>query len=318
MKTKKVQTQAKSADKGSGKKGVLRFVISLVLLLLVSSLFAPAMQKYLPAGTGAALQSFIGEHFSGSAFVSLSMAAVAAALLTLLATWLAGNVAKFIVDKIRYKKRRAQTLHQLVGKLFVYAIYVVGGIIALGCLGVDTTAIFVSVGIVGIVVGFGAQSLIEDLITGLFIILEGEFAVGDIIAVDGFRGEVKSIGLRTVSIIDPGGNIRIINNSEIGSVVNLSEVTSVAVVNVPISYEANLKEAEAAVREALAELPTEYPDIFTEVPVYKGVDKLTETHMELMVVARVAEENIYNARRIMHGEIRYSCEKIGLGTPSVG
>ena len=172
------------------------------------------------------------------------------------------------------------------------------------------------VAVVGIVVGFGAQSLIEDVITGLFIILEGEFGIGDIITIDGFRGEVKSIGLRTVSIIDLGGNIRIINNSEIGSLVNLSEVTSVAVVNVPISYEDPLKQAEAAVQEALSELPSEYPEIFKEAPIYKGVDVLAESHLELMVVANVAEENIYNARRIMQREIRYSCEKAGLTAPS--
>jgi len=188
--------------------------------------------------------------------------------------------------------------------------------VALGCLGVDTTAIFVSAGVIGIIVGFGAQSLIEDMITGLFIVLEGEFGIGDIITIDGFRGEVKSIGLRTVSIIDLGGNIRIINNSDIGSLVNLSEVTSVAVVNVPVSYEDPLTAAEDAVKEALSELPSEYPDIFKEAPVYKGVDKLLETHIELMVVANVAEENIYNARRIMQREIRYSCEKAELHAPS--
>ncbi|MBQ4100365.1 MAG: mechanosensitive ion channel family protein, partial [Oscillospiraceae bacterium] len=107
----------------------------------------------------------------------------------------------------------------------------------------------------------------------------------------------------------------IINNSEISSLVNLSEVTSVAVVNVPVSYEDALEKSEAAVQEALSELPDEYPDIFKEAPFYKGVDVLAETHMELLVVANVAEENIYNARRIMQREIRFSCEKAGLTIP---
>jgi small-conductance mechanosensitive channel len=84
---------------------------------------------------------------------------------------------------------------------------------------------------------------------------------------------------------------------------------------VPISYDDELKVAEAAVQEALSELPSEYPDIFKEAPIYKGVDTLAETHIELMVVANVAEENIYNARRIMQREIRYSCEKAKLNKP---
>ena len=197
-------------------------------------------------------------------------------------------------------------------------VYIGGVIVALSCLGVDTTAIFVSAGVLAIIVGFGAQSLIEDFITGLFIILEGEIAVGDIITIDGFRGEVKSVGLRTVSIIDLGGNIRIINNSEISSLVNLSDVTSVAVVNIPVSYEDSLVKIENAVREALSELPSEYPDIFKDIPVYKGVDKLLETHIELMVVANVSEENIYNARRLMQREIKISFEKAKLSTPCEG
>ena len=142
--------------------------------------------------------------------------------------------------------------------------------------------------------------------------------MGDIITIDGFRGEVKSVGLRTISIIDLGGNIRIINNSEIGSLVNLSDVTSVAVVNVPVSYEDSLVEAENAVREALSELPSEYPDIFKDIPVYKGVDKLLETHIELMVVANVSEENIYNARRLIQREIKISFEKAKLSAPCEG
>ena len=194
-------------------------------------------------------------------------------------------------------------------------IYIAGIVVALGCFGINTTVILVGAGVVGIIVGFGAQSLVEDIITGLFIVLEGEFVIGDIITIDGFRGEVKSIGLRTVSIEDLGGNVRIINNSEIGSLVNLSDNVSVAVVNVPVSYDDELKVAEAAVQEALSELPSEYPDIFKEAPVYKGVDTLAETHIELMVVANVAEENIYNARRIMQREIRYSCEKAKLNKP---
>lgn len=319
MKKKTAQAgKGRKRDEGRKEPGVLRFVVSLILLAGIVALFVPALQKYLPDAIRQTVQIFIDDHFAGTAFAALTIEMLLSALLTLTATWFAGNVAKFIVTHIRYKKRRTETLHQLVSRLFIYVIYIAGGIIALGCLGVDTTAIFVSVGVVGIIVGFSAQSLIEDLITGMFIILEGEFAVGDIIAVDGFRGEVKSIGLRTVSVIDPGGNIRIINNSEIGSLVNLSEVSSVAVVNVPISYDTELKIAEAAVREALSELPSEYPDVFPKTPVYKGVDKLTETHMELMVVADVAEKDIYNARRIMHGEIRYACEKAGLGTPAPG
>lgn len=105
------------------------------------------------------------------------------------------------------------------------------------------------------------------------------------------------------------------SNSEISSLINLSEVTSAAVVTIPVSYEDSLEKAEAAVKEALTELPEEYPEIFKDVPVYRGVETLAETHIELQVLAKVSEENIYTARRIMQREIKISFEKVGMAVP---
>lgn len=301
------------SKKNSAKK-VIGLIISVVVIAVVAAVFNISRFTFLPEGLRASVSGFVDTYFSNASAV-ISLKSVGAALLSLVAAFVVGYVVKFIINAIKLKNNRSQTLLQLFGKFLVYAIYIAGIVVALGCFGIDTTAILVGAGVVGIVIGFGAQSLVEDIITGLFIVLEGEFVIGDIITIDGFRGEVKSIGLRTVSIEDLGGNVRIINNSEIGSLVNLSDNVSVAVVNVPVSYDDDLKVAEAAVQEALSELPSEYPDIFKEAPVYKGVDTLAETHIELMVVANVAEENIYNARRIMQREIRYSCEKAKLNKP---
>ena len=297
------------------KRGVGKFIALIIILAVIVALFNPSYLTFLPEETRTAIDSFISTHYSESAVAGLGWMDILAAVLTLFIAWVVANIAKFIVGCFRFKKRRSETIRHLAGNLFKYVIYIVGLVVALGCLGVDTTAMFVSVGVVGIVVGFGAQSLIEDVITGLFIIFEGEFQVGDIITIDGFRGEVKTIGLRTVSIIDNGGNIRIINNSEISSLINLSEVTSAAVVTVPVSYEDSLESAENAIKEALMELPTEYPEIFKEAPIYRGVETLLETHIELQVLAKVAEENIYTARRIMQREIKLSCERAGLAVP---
>ena len=300
------------------KTNVGKIIISLILIAVAVVVFSPSLQGFLPENIKTGINAFIDEHFAENALAGITFAEIGAAILSLVITFAVANLVKFAIGSFKFKKHRSETLRQLLEKLLYYIVYIVGAIVALSCLGVDTAAIFVSAGVLAIIVGFGAQSLIEDVITGLFIILEGEIAVGDIITIDGFRGEVKSVGLRTISIIDLGGNIRIINNSEIGSFVNLSDVTSVAVVNVPVSYEDSLVEAENAVREALSELPSEYPEIFKEVPVYKGVDKLLETHIELMVVANVSEENIYNARRIMQREIKISFEQAKLSAPCEG
>ena len=300
------------------KNNIGKIIISILLIAVAVIIFNPSLQGFLPENIRTGIDAFIEDHFAENAIAAITLEEIGAAILSLVITFAVANLVKIIIGSVKCKKNRSETIRQLLEKILYYVVYIGGVIVALSCLGVDTTAIFVSAGVLAIIVGFGAQSLIEDFITGLFIILEGEIAVGDIITIDGFRGEVKSVGLRTVSIIDLGGNIRIINNSEISSLVNLSDVTSVAVVNIPVSYEDSLVKIENAVREALSELPSEYPDIFKDIPVYKGVDKLLETHIELMVVANVSEENIYNARRLMQREIKISFEKAKLSTPCEG
>lgn len=296
----------------------VKIVLMLVLLALVVAIFNPSKLGFLPQDIRFMLEDFVTKYFANAAISSINLQTIGAAVLTIAVTWLVAQIVKFIFGCFKLKKGRSETIHQLIGDLCKYAIYIVGWGIALGCFGIDTSAIFASVGVIGIVVGFGAQSLIEDVITGLFIIFEGEFEVGDIISVDGFRGEVKSIGLRTVSIIDAGGNIRVVNNSEISSLINLSEVKSVAVVNVPLSYEDSLETAEKAIEEALANIPNNHPEIFSEAPVYQGVDSLVETHVELLITASVNEEKVYDARRIIQREVKLAFEKAGLTTPCAG
>ena len=296
------------------KKSTALFAVSL-LLLVVAAVILGGGANLLPAGVVQTLEDFTEAHFSESIVAGITLQGIGAAVLALFISWLAVNVVVFASERLPFKARRSKTLSVLVGKILKYVIYVLGAVVALGCVGVDANAIFISAGVLGIVIGFGAQSLIEDAITGLFIILEGEYSIGDIIAVDGFRGEVKNIGLRTVSILDPGGNLLIINNSQIGSVVNLSNVTSAAVVSLPFSYDDPLEKTEAAVQQALAVLPEKYPELFTETPVYKGVEEMNDCNIILMAVAYVPEDKVYDARRAMQREIRLSSEKAGLASP---
>lgn len=300
------------------KNNIGRFIFLLLFFAIIVALFNPSFLTFLPQETIEMIELFIQEHYSTTILSNITPLAATAAGLTLFATYLFAEIINYLFNLIKFKKHRSETIRSLVGNLFKYAIYILGGVTALGCLGVDASSLFISVGVVGLIIGFGAQTLIEDVITGLFIVFEGEFEVGDIITIDGFRGEVKSIGLRTVSIIDAGGNIRVINNSEISSLINLSEVASVAAVNIPVSYNDPLEKCEEVVKNSIAALSENYPDLFKEAPVYLGLETMTETHLELLVIAKVAEEKIYDARRIMQREIRLACEKAELTIPYEG
>ena len=291
------------------KNNILKFCLLIVLLALLFGLFNPSKLVFLPEGIRFTLENFITKYFASSAISSINLNTIGAAVLTIIVTWVIAQIVRYLVGCFKFKNKHRETIFQLFGDLCKYVIYIVGWAIALSCFGIDTSAIFASVGVIGIVVGFGAQSLIEDVITGLFIIFEGELQVGDIISIDGFRGTVSKISLRTVSILDPGGNIRIVNNSEISSLVNLSNVQSVAVVKVPVSIEHTIETVEKVITDTLNEIPNLYPDIFPSAPVYQGIEAIEGGNAELLITASVPEENVYVARRIILREVKIAYEK---------
>lgn len=212
------------------------------------------------------------------------------------------NIVRAIISKIKPSSNRANTLLQLLHNAVSYVSIIVGLILALVALEVDVVGIATTVGILGIVVGFGAESLIADVFTGVCMIFEDQFNVGDIIEVNGFRGTVTQIGIRTTSVKDGGDNIKIFNNSEIKNVLNCSSNNSVAVCEFPISYNTDLEEAEKVLKETLVEISKTHGDIFEEIN-YVGVDKLGDNGIILKVVGKTDEKNVFTARRILNREV---------------
>ena len=229
--------------------------------------------------------------------------------------WAISTIINLIADKLKLGNRHAETIKSLVCNCAKYAVVIYAIIFGLSIVGVNMMAVIASLGVLGLIVGFGAQTLIEDVITGLFIIFEGQFHVGDIVTIDDFRGTVTSIGIRTTQLTDAGGNIKIINNSDIRTLTNLSDKTSAAVVDVGISYDADLVKAEQVVGELLIQLPKMYPDVFTHTPTYSGVQSLSTSSVDLRVVAKVDETEVYHARRLLNRELKLALDRNGIEIP---
>ncbi len=190
-------------------------------------------------------------------------------------------------------------------KLLIYGIgvlaFVVGLVMAASDLGVDINAIVIGLGVVGTCVAIGCEPLMYDLVGGLGFISGRDFEVGDIITIDGFRGTVTDITLRCVKLRDAGGNINMIRNSEIASVVNLSRHPSAAVVRIPYDPETgDLAAFEEKLKAGFEKLAAENPDVFPAAPVYQGVDSYDADGAVLLVTAEVPEDRLYTARRLMN------------------
>ena len=225
------------------------------------------------------------------------------------------NVLLVVLRMLQEKKGRIGTLSSVIASLIKYASVLVGFCWTLSILGVNVSTIFASVGIVALILGFGAESLVADMVTGVFILFENQYNVGDIIEVGGFRGTVQEIGIRTISVVDGGGNVKIINNADMKNVINRSDLRSVAVSDISVSYETNLDELDKVLPVIFEEIKKRHEDIFTDRIECLGVENLGDSAVTLRIIADVSEENIFKGRRILNKELKTAFDKHNITMP---
>lgn len=221
----------------------------------------------------------------------------------------------FVLGLIHPKSHRARTILTLLNSLLRYAAALVILCWGLSILGVDVSVIVASVGVVALVVGFGVESLIADVVTGTFILFENQYNVGDIVEVGGFRGTVKDIGIRTTAIEDAGGNVKIINNSEMKNILNRSDHASRAVCDIDIPYETDLEALEERIPALLEEIYRQNAGILKSVPAYLGVEKLGASSVVLRFVAEVAEKDLFTAGRVLNRSLWLGLRRLGVECP---
>jgi small conductance mechanosensitive channel len=207
-----------------------------------------------------------------------------------------------------------QTALRLIISFTRYALFIIAIIWILSSWGVDTQALLVSAGILGLIIGLGAQSLIADIIAGMFIVFDGEYKVGDFIVVDGWRGSVMEIGIRTTKIKDEGGNIKYINNNTIKAVVNQSQDLSVVKTELCIFYDENLENVELKIKEYLPKIKDKIPYI-VDGPYYKGVQGMEDSYVTLLFLAKCEEVNFYPAKRALNREIYRMANEMNIPIP---
>ena len=243
---------------------------------------------------------------SSSVLLALSMAAGVSGITALVC---------FVLGLIHPKSHRARTILTLLNSLLRYAAALVILCWGLSILGVDVSVIVASVGVVTLVVGFGVESLIADVVTGTFILFENQYNVGDIVEVGGFRGTVKSIGIRTTSIEDAGGNVKIINNSEMKNILNRSDHASRAVCDIDIPYETDLEALEERIPALLEEIYRQNAGILKSVPAYLGVEKLGASSVVLRFTAEVEEKDLFSAARVLNRSLWLGLRRLGVECP---
>ena len=221
---------------------------------------------------------------------------------------------RFILKGIGPKLKRGQALASLLSSFAKYLGAIILIFAILGTLGVDTTVLLASAGILSLIVGLGAQPLIEDIFAGIFIVFEHTFEIGDIIVVDGFRGTVKEMGIRTTKIEDAGGDVKVINNSDIRTLINMTSKLSTAVCDISISYNEDIEKVEKVLNENLGKIKEKYKAIVNG-PTYVGVQSLADSAVIIRVIAECNEMMRYQVQRDINREIKIIFEKNNIQIP---
>jgi small conductance mechanosensitive channel len=216
----------------------------------------------------------------------------------------AGFIISMITRSDALTRKSGIAFYELIGSLIQYAAIIALIFLVMSALGVDTTAILAGLGILTLIFGLGAQSIVEDLVAGFFIIVEHVYDVGDIIAVNGFRGMVKAIGLRSTQIEDVGGNIMNVRNSRIGDMINMTDLLSVATCEAFINDSAKLPKTEEVLEQELPKMKERIPELL-DGPFYLGVEKVDKAWnvITLSFLARCEEGAKYRVERALREEL---------------
>ena len=292
---------AKNNKKSSNAGPIISIIIAAVVTLL---LLHPSWLP-LSARTVSKIEELEQKYFLIGGNGQITFAHILTALLVIAILWLFYAIMKLILtSSAAQKNARGRTVASLTLQTIKYLVVIIGVIWILSILGVNATAVLAGVGIIGLILGFGAQSLIEDVITGIFIIFEGKYSIGDIIVLDDFRGIVRDIGVRTTTIEDAGYNLKVVNNSDIRNFQNRSRKLSLAICEVSVSYDTDLRKLEKILAENLPLMLQPHHDLYVTAPRYLGVQELGDSGVVIKIVADVKEENIFAAQRMLNRDIR--------------
>ena len=295
------------------KKNNQGLILVVLLIALTSFAWNPLVSESLRLDVISQLQETFGGLFGGKG--SLTIAKIISAITVIIIVWLANIIINKVLELIGKKNKKSLSIVGLFASFSKFICFIVGGVWSLSVLGVNVAGIFASLGIASLIIGFGAQSLIEDMISGIFIIFEGQYHVGDIIVLDEFRGHVRNIGIRTTSIEDDGGNFKIVNNSDIRNLQNRSMNRSVAVCDICISYDAHIPTVEKIILDALPEMLERNKDVWLSLPRYAGVDSLGESSVVLRFLVDANEQNFFAARRRLNRELKLLLDENNIEIP---
>lgn len=251
-------------------------------------------------------------------FVSTSVPALIGTAIALAVAIFLIRIFKIIFKQIGQKpgplQRRKRTIAKISLSIIKYLTWIVDIIVILAIWGFDVLPALAGLGIMGLIIGLGAQKFINDLIAGFFIVFEQHFDVGDIIEVAGFKGEVIDIGLKTTKIRNWKGEIRMMSNGDVANVINYSKNPSIGIVDFDIAYKEDIQKTTELLKAELPKFRTLFP-IVIEDPAVLGTVNLAASGVTLRVIVKTENEKHYGVERALRQFIKEVLDANGIEIP---
>jgi small conductance mechanosensitive channel len=239
-------------------------------------------------------------------------------LLRIVLIYLVSRLALFVINRfidhvtnekksrrLKLRTRRVQTMGRLLKNASAYLINFISILLILGEFHIQIAPLLAGAGVIGLAIGFGAQSLVKDVITGFFIIFEDQFAVGDVIQTGSYKGTVEMIGLRGTRIRNWTGEVHIIPNGSINEVTNFSVSPLLAVVDITTAYDNTIEDMMTLLRNVLNQLND---GNLIGTPEVLGIQTLAMNQMTIRITAKCKPNTTDMVTRLINTEVKKALE----------
>ena len=214
-------------------------------------------------------------------------------------------------------EQRAAAIGTLLTSSVSLIVWTVAVLMALEALGVNVAPLLASAGVVGVALGFGAQTMVKDYLSGIFLIIEDQFGVGDVVDLGPVIGTVEEVALRYTRLRDLSGVVWYVRNGEILRVANRSQGWTLASVDIPVAYDENLDRVRDLIESVAIDMdedPT-YDDMLLGKPTFAGVESMSGEAMVVRVTAKAVPEKQIILARTIRERIKLAFDRAGIVMP---
>jgi small conductance mechanosensitive channel len=215
-------------------------------------------------------------------------------------------------------RQRTLTMGSLLRSIVTFVVALVAGLTVMTTVGINLGPVLATAGVGGVAIGFGAQSLVKDFLSGIFMIFEDQYGVGDVVDTGEATGTVEEVTLRVTRLRDANGVVWYIRNGEIVRIGNKSQGWATALVDIPVAYSENLERVIPLIRSvvhALDESP-EWQDKLLEEPNVVGVESMTGNSVTIRVVAKTAPQEQYGVSREIRERVKAAFDQHDIKAPA--